>query len=440
MEQVHTPSFPCHVKSCNAFTAAASFFFTSELAALGINPCLIAAHPSSAVADAGLDAASVDAALSALRQELRFAQSASRRESERARACEVDAKRCKDQAAAALIKIRDVERAAAAATERARVEVAAAAAAAKKSSEERDGEKKAAAVLKAREGRLEHEVRKLELNNDKLLRRLEALLLQKDRAQKSGIVISKTLQRLSGYDDSDRENRWRTDAVASSSSGGGSGGSRLDDAHLLSKSLAVMEGRCCALADENTSLRFALKQLQMELVDVLKASSPSRSPAALTMTTRDGDTSCIDEAVFDLPFQLAGASIEEALRNKMRRLKVYLSERCEPTSPRTAHECAAEAALLRDELASALRTIGDQEVTLRSLAAASSASVTPSKRQDAVTGTPGRSPGGASFDEIQEEENRLERARRQLQRDRSALNAAIERWWRAVPACEFELI
>ncbi len=331
----------------------------------------------------GLDASSVDTALAALRQELRFAQTASRRESERARTCEVDAKRCKDQAAATLLKIREIDRAAAAAAERARVEVAAAVAAAKKACEERDCEKKTVAVVKAREARLEHEVRKLELNNEKVLSRLNALLLQKDRAQKSGIAISRTLQRLSGSDDSDRENRWRVDTVASSSS---SSSSKLDNVHLLSKSLAVMEGRCCALADENTSLRFTLKQLQMELVDVLKASSASRSPAALTVTMRDGDTTCIDEAVFDLPFHLAGASIEEALRNKMRRLKVHLSERQEPTSPRTASECAAEAALLRDELAAALRTIGDQEVTLRSLAAATSASVTPSKRQDAVSG------------------------------------------------------
>jgi hypothetical protein len=368
----------------------------------------------------------VDAALTALRQELRFAQSSSRREMDRARACEVEAKRCKDQAAAALLKVRELERAAAVAAERARVEVATASAAAKKAFEERDCEKKAAAVVKARETRLEHEVRKLELQNEKVLARLNALLLQKDRAQKSGIEISRTLQRMHGKDDGERENRWRENPVAAAASSSSSS-SRVDDAHLLSKSLSVMEARCCALADENSSLRFAMKHLQMELVDVLKASTPSRSPAALTKTMSDGDTSCIDEAVFDLPFQLAGASMEDALRNKLRRLRVHLAERQEPTSPRAAQQSAAEVALLRDELASALRTIGDQEITLRALAAASSASATPSKPQGAVAGTPGRSPGGGSFDEIQEEENRLERARRQLQRDRSALDAAVER-------------
>jgi hypothetical protein len=181
--------------------------------------------------------------------------------------------------------MRDVERAAAAAAERARVDVGIAAAAAKKAAEERDCEKRAAAAAKARETRLDHEVRRLEIQGDKVLQRLNVLLLQKDRAQKSGIEISRTLQRLPGRDD-ERENRWLVDASSSSSS---SSSSRVDGVHLLSKSMAVMEGRCSALADENSSLRFALKQLQLELVEVLKASAPGRSPAAMAITTRDGE-------------------------------------------------------------------------------------------------------------------------------------------------------
>jgi hypothetical protein len=189
-----------------------------------------------------------------------------------------------------------------------------------------------------------------------------------------------------------------------------------------------MEARCVALGDENTSLRFALKQLQVELVDVLKAAAPPRSPASLTLTSRDGNTSFIDEAVFDLPFQLAGASIEDALRNKMRRLKLHLTETQEPNSSSSLHQNVVdtEISLLRDELTAALRTISDQELTLRSLAAATSASVTPSKMQTRAATTPGCSPG-LSIEEVQEEENRLERARRQLQRDRSAFNAAVDR-------------
>ena len=179
--------------------------------------------------------------------------------------------------------MRDVERAAAAAAERARVDIGVAAAAAKKAAEERDCEKRAAAAAKARETRLDHEVRRLEIQGDKVLQRLNVLLLQKDRAQKSGIEISRTLQRLPGRDD-ERENRWLVDASSSSSSS-----NRVDGVHLLSKSMAVMEGRCSALADENSSLRFALKQLQLELVEVLKASAPGRSPAAMAITTRDGE-------------------------------------------------------------------------------------------------------------------------------------------------------
>jgi hypothetical protein len=133
----------------------------------------------------------------------------------------------------------------------------------------------------------------------------------------------------------------------------------------------------------------------------------------------------------------------------MRRLKLHLHESQEAAaaagSPST-HQSANEVALLRDELASALRTISDQvpstpsetkpqtrdiillqEVTLRALAAASSATTTPNKLHTRTPVTPGRSPSVLSVDEIQEEENRLERARRQLQRDRSALNAALER-------------
>ena len=182
--------------------------------------------------------------------------------------------------------MRDVERAAAAAAERARVDVGVAAAAAKKAAEERDCEKRAAAAAKARETRLDHEVRRLEIQGDKVLQRLNVLLLQKDRAQKSGIEISRTLQRLPGRDD-ERENRWLVDVSSSSSSSSSS--SRVDGVHLLSKSMAVMEGRCSALADENSSLRFALKQLQLELVEVLKASAPGRSPAAMAITTRDGE-------------------------------------------------------------------------------------------------------------------------------------------------------
>jgi hypothetical protein len=181
--------------------------------------------------------------------------------------------------------MRDVERAAAAAAERARVDIGVAAAAAKKAAEERDCEKRTAAAAKARETRLDHEVRRLEIQGDKVLQRLNVLLLQKDRAQKSGIEISRTLQRLPGRDD-ERENRWLVDASSSSSS---SSSSRVDGVHLLSKSMAVMEGRCSALADENSSLRFALKQLQLELVEVLKASAPGRSPAAMAITTRDGE-------------------------------------------------------------------------------------------------------------------------------------------------------
>ena len=345
-----------------------------------------------------MECSGVEAALAALRQELRLAHAATRREAERANSCEVETKRCKSQAAAASLKLRDLDRTAAAAAERARVDVATAVAAAKKASEERDAEKKAAAVMKARELRLEHEVRRLETHGEKVLSRLNALLLQKDRAQKSGIEISRTLQRLPGRDDGERESRWRCDTPG--------GSNRLDDVHLLSKSVSVMEGRCTALADENTSLRFALKQLQIELVDVLKAAAPPRSPAALTLTTRDGDISLIDEAVFDLPFQLAGASIEDALRNKMRRLKLHLTDSHDP-APLSPQQSAAEAALLRDELAAALRTIGDQELTLRSLAAASSASATPNKLQARGSTTPGLSPGSLSYDEAQEEENRF---------------------------------
>jgi hypothetical protein len=365
-----------------------------------------------------MESSGVDLALAALLQALRIAHSSTEREAERARYLAAEAKRCKDQAAAAALKAREVERTAAVAAERARLDTASAVAAAKKASEERDSEKKATAVAKARETRLEHEVRRLELQSDKLLLRLNALLLQKDRAQKCGIEISRTLQRLPNDDDSERESRWRLDSNSSSMRGAD---------HLLSRSLSVMEGRCAALSDENSSLRFAMKQLQSELVDLLKASAASRSPAALTTTTRDGDTSYLDEAVFDLPFHLAGATIEEALRNKMRRLKVRLSE--SQAQAATSDHCRLhdEAALLRDELAAALRTIGDQEVTLRSLAASSSASVTPSKQQCRASHTPARSPGGLSFDEIQEEENRLERARRQLQRDRNSFNAALER-------------
>jgi hypothetical protein len=124
-----------------------------------------------------------------------------------------------------------------------------------------------------------------------------------------------------------------------------------------------MEGRCQSLCDENTSLRFALKQFQMELVDVLKSAAPPLSPAALTTTSRLGDTSFVDEAVFDLPFQLAGASLEEALRNKMRRLKLHLQESQDAAAASgssSAHHSANDIALLRDELASALRTISDQ--------------------------------------------------------------------------------
>jgi hypothetical protein len=306
--------------------------------------------------------------------------------------------------------------------------MAAAAALAKKAAEDRDSEKKAAAVAKAREMRLEHEVRRLELHSEKILSRLNALLLQKDRAQKSGIEISRALQRLPNGEN-ERENRWRVDQY----SGGGSS-SKVEDLHLLSKSLSVLEGRCAALTDENSCLRFTLKQLQLDLVDVLKASSKSRTPAALTLTTRDGDASCLDDSLFDLPFHLAGASIEDALRNKMRRLQHHLTELHHPAPHTADYQTADEAAQLRDELAAALRTIGDQEVTLRSLAAAASTSVTPSKQPSNSKGTPshsmstpGRSPGGLSFDEIQEEENRLERARRQLQRDRGAFNAAVDR-------------
>ena len=74
----------------------------------------------------------------------------------------------------------------------------------------------------------------------------------------------------------------------------------------------------------------------------------------------------------------------------MRRLAVHLAETQSPPSPRSANDAAAEASALRDELAAALRTIGDQDVTLRSLAAAaSSASVTPSKQQPRASHTPG---------------------------------------------------
>jgi len=140
---------------------------------------------------------------------------------------------------------------------------------AKKAAEDRDNEKKAAAVAKAREMRLEHEVRRLELHSEKILSRLNALLLQKDRAQKSGIEISRALQRLPNGEN-ERENRWRVDQY----SGGGSS-SKVEDLHLLSKSLSVLEGRCAALTDENSCLRFTLKQLQLDLVDVLEASSKS---------------------------------------------------------------------------------------------------------------------------------------------------------------------
>jgi hypothetical protein len=310
----------------------------------------------------------------------------------------------------------------------ARIDLASAAASAKKALEERDNEKKAAAVAKARENQLEHEVRRLELHSEKILSRLNALLLQKDRAQKSGIEISKVLQRLPSEEEH-RDNRWRVDQFSSSCSS-----SKADELHLLSKSLAVHESRCIALADENSCLRFTLKQLQIDLIDVLKACSKPRSPAALTLTSRDGDKSCLDDYQFDLPFHLSGASIEDALRNKMRRLKHHLIEMHSPAAQISNHQIADEASLLRDELAAALRTIGDQEVTLRSLAAAVSTSVTPSKQPansrstpGAARSTPGCSPGGLTFDEMQEEENRLERARRQLQRDRGGLNAAIER-------------
>ena len=65
---------------------------------------------------------------------------------------------------------------------------------------------------------------------------------------------------------------------------------------------------------------------------------------------------------------------------------------------------------------------------MRALAAASSATTTPNKLHTRTSVTPGRSPSALSVDEIQEEENRLERERRQLQRDRGALNAALERY------------
>ena len=77
--------------------------------------------------------------------------------------------------------MRECERAAAAAAERARVDIASAAAAAKKAAEERDAERRMAAAAKTRENRLEHEVRRLELQGDKLLQRLNTLLLQKVR-------------------------------------------------------------------------------------------------------------------------------------------------------------------------------------------------------------------------------------------------------------------
>ena len=75
--------------------------------------------------------------------------------------------------------MRDVERAAAAAAERARVDIGVAAAAAKKAAEERDCEKRTAAAAKARETRLDHEVRRLEIQGVKVLQRLNVLLLQK---------------------------------------------------------------------------------------------------------------------------------------------------------------------------------------------------------------------------------------------------------------------
>ena len=55
---------------------------------------------SSSVVDEGLECSGVEAALTALRQELRLAHAATRREAEGANSCEVEAKRCKSQVAA----------------------------------------------------------------------------------------------------------------------------------------------------------------------------------------------------------------------------------------------------------------------------------------------------------------------------------------------------
>ncbi|XP_044463128.1 afadin- and alpha-actinin-binding protein [Mangifera indica] len=181
-----------------------------------------------------------------------------------------------------------------------------------------------------------HEMKKKEKEYIKLQERLNQVLMEKKKESRSGMEIMNLLQ---------KEGRQR-----------GTWNGKKADNDFYKKIVDAYEAKNQELMAENTDLRALLRSMQVDMRDFINApngSSKQSIPVNERLETDPSQSPLGGRTdVFDLPFHMARAQIEESLRNKMASIKERMvqlqdaQKEAEVTSEATERELELEAQLV----------------------------------------------------------------------------------------------